>query len=184
MPAVILDACGVLNLYASGRFVSILAALRYDWYIPSAVEKESQQYRQPDPADPNTLIALPIDLVPAIDAGILTRCDCVGDSEAELYVELAARIRDDGESMGLAIAKCRGWSVLTDDKKARRIAKELGVEILSTTGILKRWAEIVAPTPDELTMVLAAIERFANYRPGRSAEHYSWWVNSIHPTGK
>ena len=51
MPAVILDACGTLNLYASGQFVPILSALHNDWYLPVAVERESQNYRQPDPAD-------------------------------------------------------------------------------------------------------------------------------------
>src|SRR3954463_3087739 len=151
MPAVILDACGTLNLYASGQFVPILAALRHDWFIPAAVERESQQYRQPDPADPEKLIALPIDLAPAIGAGVLSRCDCEGNEETELYVELAARIGDDGESMGLAIVKCRGWSVLTDDKKARRIAAEIGVAVLSTPGVMKRWSEIATPAAEELS---------------------------------
>src|SRR5437773_1787114 len=136
MPAVILDACGTLNLYASGRFVSILTALGHDWYIPVAVEREAQQYRQPDPADPEKLIALPIELAPAFDGGVLKRCDCEGDEEVTLYVELAARIGDDGESMGLAIAKCRGWSVLTDDKKARKIAKELSVTVVGTPEVM------------------------------------------------
>ncbi len=184
MPAVILDACGTLNLYASCQFVPILTALRHDWYIPAAVERESQQYRQPDPADPDKLIALPIDLVPAIDCRVLSRCDCECDEETALYVELAARIGDDGESMGLAIAKCRGWSVLTDDKKARRIAKELGVAVLGTTGVMKQWAETVRPTADELSSVLEAIERFANYRPGRGAENFEWWVASIKSVGE
>ena len=179
MPAVILDACGVLNLYASGQFVSILSLRTHEWYLPAAVEKESKQYRQPDPADAGKLIVLPIDLGPAINAGVLSRCDCEGDAETELYVELAARIQDDGESMGLAIAKWRGWSVLTDDKKARRIASELGVEVLSTPGVMKLWAEIVNPGARELSAVLEAIERFANYRPGRVAENYDWWIASI-----
>jgi len=179
MPSVILDACGILNLYASGRFVAILTALRHEWYVPAAVERESQQYRQPDPADPEKLIVERIDLTPAIEAGVLSRCECNGHEEASLYVELAARIGDDGESMGLAIAKWRGWSVLTDDKKARRIARELGVAVLATTGIVKQWSEVAKPGADELSTVLEAIERFANYRPGRGAEHYEWWGASI-----
>src|SRR3954447_12051038 len=174
MPAIILDACGALNLYASGRFVPILTALRHDWFIPAAVERESQQYRQPDPADPEKLIALPIDLAPAIGAGGLSRCDCEGDEEAELYVELATRIGDDGESMGLAIAKSRGWSVLTDDKKARRIAKELGVPVLYTPEVMRQWAVATCPGVGELSEVLKAIERFANYRPGQNAADYEW----------
>jgi hypothetical protein len=184
MPAVILDACGILNLYASGRFVPILTALRHDWYLPAAVERESQQYRQLDPADPEKLVILPIDLAPAIEGGVLSRCDCECDEETSLYIELASHIGDDGESMGLAIAKCRGWSVLTDDKKARRIAKELGVPVLATTGVMKQWAEIVKPNADDLSAVLEAIERFANYRPGRGAEHYAWWAASINTSNK
>lgn len=183
MPAVILDACGTLNLYATGRFVPILTSLRHDWYVPTAVERESQQYRQPDPADAEKLIVLPVDLAPAISGGALSLCDCEDDSERELYIELAARIGDDGESMGLAIAKCRGWSVLTDDKKARRIAQELGVAVLGTPGVMKQWAEVTKASAAELSAALEAIERFANYRPGRGAEHFDWWVASIKASG-
>ncbi len=183
MSAVILDACGTINLYASGRFIAILTALARDWYLPAAVERESQTYRQPDPADPEKLVSMPIDLTPAIDGGVLRRCDCDNEREIELYVELAARIGDDGESMGLAIAKCRGWSVLTDDKKARRIAGELGVPVLATPEVMRQWAVATNPSADELSQVLEAIERFSNYRPGRGAVDYAWWVASLKPTG-
>jgi hypothetical protein len=183
MPAVILDACGTVNLYASGRFVQILTAVGHDWYLPVAVEREAQHYRQPDPAAPEKLIMAPIDLVPAIDGGVLKRCDCEGDEEVKLYIELAARIGDDGESMGLAIAKCRGWSVLTDDKKARRIAEELGVTTLATPEVMKQWASIASPSAADLSKTLEAIERFSNYRPGPSTVDYEWWIASIRPGG-
>ncbi|MDB5389510.1 MAG: hypothetical protein JWM11_5156 [Planctomycetaceae bacterium] len=178
MPAVILDACGTLNLFASGQFVTILTTLPNDWYLPAAVKKESQ-YCQPDPDDPEKLVIVPIDLHPAINDGVLIQCDCESDAETELYVQLAARIGDDGESMGLAIAKCRGWSVLTDDKKARKIARELGVSVMATTEVMKQWAEIVKPSAAELSTLLKAIERFANYIPARGAVNIDWWVDSI-----
>ena len=183
MSAVILDACGVVNLYASGQFAPILAALPNHWYLPAAVERESQTYRQPDPADPGKLIVLPIDLLPAFNAGILTRCDCESDEETELYVKLASQIGDDGESMGLAIAKCRGWSVLTDDKKARRIGNELGISVLATTEVMKQWSEVANPSATELSVVLQAIERFANYRPVPGASNFDWWIGAIKAGG-
>ena len=114
---------------------------------------------------------LPIDLAPAFTDGVLKRCDCDGNDEVALYIELAARIGDDGESMGLAIAKCRGWSVLTDDKKARRIAKELDVSVMATPEVIKQWAKATRPKPKELAQVLQAIERFANYLLGPGAAH-------------
>ena len=179
MPAVILDACGMINLYASGRFVQIMTVLKRDWYLPSAASREAQTYRQPDPDDPEKLVMAPIDLKPAIDSGVLRLCDCEGEREIELYFEVASRIGDDGESMGLAIAKCRGWSVLTDDKKARRIAKELGVPVLGTPEIMRQWATATKPGVQELSQVLEAIERFSNDRPGPSAAQFKWWVASI-----
>lgn len=184
MPAVILDACGVLNLYASGRFEQILIALRNDWYIPSAVEDEAQEYRQPSPDDPDVLIAVPIDLHPAISGGTLTRCHCDSDEETELYVTLAARIGDDGESMGLAIAKCRGWSVMTDDKKARRIASELGIKVIGTVEVLKEWSEVTNPSAEELSATLESIERFANYVPMHGTLNCDWWTSSIKSSGR
>jgi predicted nucleic acid-binding protein len=43
---------------------------------------------------------------------------------------------DLGEASCLAIAKERGWIFLTDDDKARRIAKQLGVRLSGTIGVL------------------------------------------------
>lgn len=183
MPAVILDACGVVNLYASGQFVEILKSLNNEWYLPDAVAREAQYYRQPDSSDPEKLIVTPIDLIPAMDAGLLIKCDCENDQEIDLYVELAAKIGDDGESMGLAIAKCRGWSVLTDDKKARGIASELSVPVVATTEIIRQWSEIISPSAADLAAVLRAIERFANYRPSRGAANLDWWSDSIRAGG-
>lgn len=181
MPAVILDACGAINLYATGRFVPILTVLRHEWYLPVAVERESQMYRQPDSADPEKLVPVCMDFTPAVDSGVLRRCDCQDDREVELYVELASRIGDDGESMGLAIASCRGWSLLTDDTKARRIAREHGVPVIATPEVMKQWATVMNPNSDELSRVLNAIERFSNYSPGRSAVDNEWWTASIRP---
>jgi len=176
--AVILDACGVLNLYASGRFLTILAASGDSWHLPAAVERESQTYRQPAPADPTRLVAVPIDLAAAIECGLIRRCDCETEAETKLYVELTARLRDDGESMGLALAKCRGWSILTDDKKARRIVLELGVPTLGTPQVVKGWADATQPDSAELAETLRSIEVYANYLPGRTAPELSWWLAS------
>lgn len=179
MPAVILDACGAVNLYASGNFIAILEVLEHEWYLPAAVESESQSYRQPDPSDPEKLIVMLIDFSAAFAKGVLQRCDCQSEQEQELYVELASRIGDDGESMGLALAKCRGWSVLTDDKKARKLASELGVAVFTTTEIVKQWSDLAKPSASELATILKAIERYANYLPGRNAAHFEWWTKSI-----
>ena len=175
---VILDACGLLNLYASGQFLAILTGSGHSWHLPSAVERESQTYRRPDPADPTRLVRVAIDLTSALTGGLIERCDCQSEAEINLYVELTARIGDDGESMGLALAKSRGWSILTDDRKARRIAAELGVPVLATPEVLQAWATATNPTADELAATLREIEIYANYQPGRTVPGGNWWLKS------
>jgi predicted nucleic acid-binding protein len=179
MPAAILDTCDTINLYATGRFVPLLGALGHEWYLPMAARREAKYVRQPDPDDPTRLVPAEIDLQSALDTGILRTCDCRDDAELELYVELAARIRDDGESMGLAIAKCRGWQVVTDDRKARRIAGELGVAVLSTPEIMKAWASATAATDAEVAEVLRNIQTFARFTPNRTLPEFGWWVTAI-----
>jgi hypothetical protein len=56
-------------------------------------------------------------------------------------VQLAARLIEDDESTGLAIAECRDWSVLTGDTQGRRIDTELDGAVLSTTEVLNQWCE-------------------------------------------
>ena len=179
MPAVILDSCGTINLYATGRFVPILTAMPHKWHLPAAVNREVRYYRQPDAEDPEALVKTAIDLAPAVAASVLTICECAGDDELARYVELAARIGDDGEAMGLAIAKCRGWTVLTDDRKARRIATELGVAVLSTPQVIQAWSAAAAVAQDEVAQVIRAIQRFGNFVPKRNLPDADWWFSIV-----
>jgi hypothetical protein len=57
------------------------------------------------------------------------------------------------------------------------------VGVLATTEVMKQWASIAAPSPDELSQVLEAIERFGNYRPGRKAVEYAWWAAANDASG-
>src|SRR5262249_20214298 len=125
------------------------------------------------------LVPVPIDLQPALGAGVLRTCDCRDDAELALYVELAARIRDDGESMGLAIAKCRGWQIVTDDRKARRIAGELEVAVLSTLEIMKACAQVTSATSAEVAEVLRTIQTVASFTPIPTLPEFGWWDTAI-----
>jgi predicted nucleic acid-binding protein len=92
----------------------------------------------------------------------------------ELYVDLAARL-DDGEAMALAIAKARRWWLSTDDCKARRLAGDLGVKVLTTPEILKRWADAAHPAPVEIGDMLQNIERRARFAPADNDPLHGWW---------
>jgi len=54
--------------------------------------------------------------------------------------------------------------------------------VLGTPEVMRQWALATGPDAAELSQVLGAIERFANYLPGRGAVDYEWWVASIRPS--
>jgi predicted nucleic acid-binding protein len=97
----------------------------------------------------------------------------MNEAEADDYVTFSASI-DDGEAMSLAIARVRGYSLVTDDRKARQFAMNLGVEVYGTTDILRHWAE---ENPNaEIGHLLRAIERRARYRPPDDDPNFNWWI--------
>jgi hypothetical protein len=181
MPDQIIDACCLINLYASGKLPEILAACEGTFSVSDQVRRESLSIRQPDEHDPSLLIVSPINLDDSLSPGLIQACQLHGPAELESYIQFAALL-DDGEACCLAIAKSRGWTVATDDRKAIRIASECGIAVITTPELIARWAQTNNPTPAELVETLRCIERFANFRPRRTSPFHNWWV-SLTQTG-
>jgi predicted nucleic acid-binding protein len=174
--AQILDACVLINLLASGEVEGILRAVARDTLICTAVEGESIYLRTEDPKAPLE----PIELGPLIDSGLLTVCHIEGAQEAEFYVDYASEL-DDGEAMSLAIAISRGFTLATDERKARRLFTEAAPDtqrLTTTSELLRRWAETETLPPDRLKIALLNIERRARYQPPPTDPNYQWWLDS------
>lgn len=177
----IVDACCVINLYAGGNMLKLLPAVGGVWHVPVLVTAETLYVRKPDPDDAGKLIKEAIDLKPALDAGVLRACDVASDAETALFVELAVAL-DDGEAMSLAIAQSRGWMLATDDHKARRLAVERGVPLLSTPELLKRWATVTTAPEAEVARVLKNIQSYARFRPSSNLPEADWWLAAADKT--
>jgi hypothetical protein len=172
MDDTVVDACCMINLYAAGDLRSWLSLLGGRWYIPVAVLTESLYVHivQSD----GLIDRSPIDLQPLVDDGTLVSCTVEPGEELDLYVDLATRI-DDGEAMALAIAKMRGWTLSTDDRKAIRIADELSVARITTPELIKRWSDAAAPSSDELRKTIRLIESRASFFPATRHPLHTWW---------
>lgn len=170
----ILDACCVINLFGSGRLESVIAGCGGDFYVSEQVRAESLSIRQPDPNDPSVLVSVTIDLSGAISSGLILETAVAATDEMEAYVDFAVEL-DDGEASCLAIALIRGWTVATDDRKAKRLASQAGVDVITTPELIQRWANAEGASDAEVGDVLQSIERFARYRPRRSHPLYDWW---------
>jgi hypothetical protein len=98
--------------------------------------------------------------------------------ELAAYVAFAAEL-DDGEAMALAIARCRGWQLATDERKAIRLAGEVGVPVLTTPAVLKRWVDVLGPSGTEVGAALSAIRDRARFLLSGRDPLCDWWMEQM-----
>jgi predicted nucleic acid-binding protein len=169
----IIDACVLLNLIATGIMQEILSVIAQNSMICVLVKDESLYLRKEDDINENESV----NIDELINQGVIQICDCETAEEQELFVNLAASL-DDGEAMSLAIALSRNWQLATDDKKARRIFKENNLNndfLISTTDLIKVWAESENISDDIIKSILLKVERKASFRPPKSDINLLWW---------
>jgi hypothetical protein len=173
----ILDACVLINILASGRAKEILTGSEYKFGICTVVSKESIYLRDADPnAPPDT-----VDLEPFVKSKCLTVYALTGNQEQTLYVDYAADL-DDGEAMTLSLAFSRGFTVATDDRKARRIfLEDTGdmTRLLSTPQILKGWSPRAGLTAVELKKMLLEVSRGGRFSPHSGDPEFTWWSKAV-----
>jgi hypothetical protein len=168
----IVDACTLINVYGSARPLEIIRSIG-GLHITPQVRKESLGIRIDDPRNPGELMSSLIDLAAAMEAGLVTTCE-LSSGEFDLMVAYAREL-DDGEASSLAVAKARSWKLATDDKKARRIAADEGIALVSTAELIQHWA-LQAELPDpEIAEVVRAIARYARFTPPHNDPCAAWW---------
>ena len=179
MPSAVIDACCLIDLLASGHAEEILLACDHEWHLPVAVQGEGQFVRQLDPGDQNKIIQVPVDLNPLFTAGVLTLCQSENQAESYLFTQYATQFRSDGEAICLALAESRGWIIATDDRKAIRIAQQVGLTVFSCPELVKSWAD--ADHLDQATRAktLKDIELLAQFRPNPTMPEHHWWLSQM-----
>lgn len=176
MPDAIIDACCYINIYATGELRGFLQGSPWAWHIPSAALAESLFVRVIGDQDDDKRERIESQVY--INENLITRVDVGGADEADLYVRLAGNL-DDGEAMALAIAKLRGWTLATDDRKAIRFANDLKVPVVTTPELMQRWAKASKLRPAKLKTLLSNIQNCARFIPAEDAPGYAWWTDAI-----
>ena len=174
MSETILDTCCLINLYASQSLEAIIKSSTEKALVSRTVLGEILYVRQPDDEDPDQLVPEEVRLGPFIERRVLHPTDLSGDVELERFVTLASVV-DDGEAACLAIAASRGLVVATDDRRAIRVAAELGVSTVSTPELVKTWVKNASPEPIAVTHAIKRIERYGKFRPHFSSPYLEWW---------
>ena len=176
MEEAIVDACCLINLYATGDIRGFLSEVAWSWHMPSAALAESLYIRVSDDDGDDRREA--IEPQACIDEGLLASVDVQNLEEADLYVRLASDL-DDGEAMALAIAKLRGWTIATDDRKAIRFSGNLRVPVVTTPELIQLWVKAIHMPSTRVKTHLRRIESGARFSPAEDAQGYDWWTAAV-----
>lgn len=170
----IIDCCSLLNLYAGWGGLQELVGLGDVWYVGDAVLGEAQYIWQFEPDGSRSRV--PIDLRTLVMDGLLNAVRPESEAEIGSYVEFATEL-DDGEAQAMAIAKHRGFILLTDERKALQIAQraEVAVRTITTAHVLQNWATNTKENAARLPRVLQSIEERAKFRPRQNTPDGEWW---------
>ena len=141
---VIANTTAISNFASVGR-LDLLQALLGEVFISSGVYDEIQDGLQEGYDFYSDLEGL---IYPFTEEGWLRLTSLEGEDELKLYGSLPKQLHW-GEASCLAIARHRGWALLTDDKKARKVAREWGITLSGTLGVLVQAVQAGLLTVDE-----------------------------------
>ena len=110
--------------------------------IANIVRRESQYVLVGGTGD-DALDREAIELSSMIATGALDVIETDDDEELLTFIDLT-RDLDDGEAMTLALAIHRTGEIMTDDRKAIRLAHEAGVPLMTSLDLMKNWGESVS----------------------------------------
>lgn len=166
-PALVLDACCLINLSVTGRLRDIVGCLGVRVLAAELVWLEEV---------PSLRAAGDSDLDVVLSARVIELAEFEG-GEADDFVEFAAELGDDGEAATCAIAFRRGFAVATDDRAATRFVQRHspGTRIVTSPKLLHHWAERAQPSRDELREALTRVRDIGRYVPGPVHPLTEWW---------
>ena len=176
MPVVLVaDACATLNLLATKKEAELLSGLHYSLLEPPQVAAQVQHlWTYPD--QDGSRKKEPATTAPLRDAELLRTVVLEAAQELDAFVEAAAQIND-ADAACIALAGVRGLPLLTDDKKERRIARELfnTIQLVSTLDVLHDGAAKLGWDEDTLAAVAASLYWRGRFAPPRDDPRSDWY---------
>jgi len=134
----------VLSNFAHAQRPDLLRALFASLSVPVSVSEELAQGERGG-------------LIPKEDWGWL---EVVSLSPAELAVSQQLRRQVDlGEADCLAVAQARALTLYTDDRRARRIGKSMGLDITGTLGCLLELVELAFLDFEDADLLLTRMRK-------------------------
>jgi predicted nucleic acid-binding protein len=171
----VIDACCTLNLLATRKEIEIAEALHLLLLDTPQVSAEPLTLWTPPDAD-GQRTKEPTSTAPLRRAGHLETRPLEGDALVDAFVAAAALIKDTDASC-IALAGVLKLPLLTDDRKERRIARELfpAIEIVSTLDVIADAERALRWSAADLVRVAEDLRWRGNFAPPRNDSRSSWY---------
>lgn len=175
-PGIVLDACSLINFYASGHAASIFSTISGFVATTEYVKVKEATKIYAEPVEGITQPTEKIDLTQLIEAGLLHIIDLASEEEQLTFVSLAANIHA-GEAATAAAAYHHNLAIVTDDRQARNFLTNnlSNIQMFATLDIIKHWEEVSSVSREITGLVLRNIRVKARYKPRNSDVLFSWW---------
>jgi predicted nucleic acid-binding protein len=172
---IVLDACCIINIAATGELDHILEAIPPRFVVSSYVMKrEVLTFINTSGGE------IPINLTETVAKGLILEADIdySNESDANLIVALEASNLDTGEAESAAIAINRNWAIATDDKRAIKVITQAApkIQILTTPELIKCWVDKLS-VPDH--RVRKAVQSIRRYTPPITHPLFNWWKSYL-----
>ena len=174
---VILNACCLLNIYASGHMDTILKTLPIPIMIASYVYEQEPLRIPCEVKGGEGLADEQIDLQPFLTAGLLVMVSPTSEAELTSMINLAAVLPEDGEAITAALALHRRWAIGVDGLATISLLRRHipDVQLISTPVLIKQWVERSRPPSHVIRTVLQNVQRSTGYAPSTHHPLYLWW---------
>lgn len=173
-----LDACCLLNLYATTYIERILRALPTKFAVAELVADESLFVLRSG-ADKAGEEREMVYLRPLIAAKLL-RIVSLDARQMPTFVNQAVEL-EDGEAASCALALHDGGAIATDERKVFRVMRERAphIQLCTTTEIIRAWAEKEHPSKAILIEILTNVRIRGRFVPGRHDPGRVWWESIL-----
>lgn len=180
---VVIDACCLLNLLATGRALDLVRACDVELLISEQVHREALFLHTALDAD-GVRSKHPASTEPLRTAGRLQIRSLDTEPLIAALVACAAQLRDEDASC-VALAGVLGLPLVTDDGKQRRIARTQfpRIELVSTLAVLDEAVRAIALPDRELLALAAELRWRGNFAPPRRDPLSPWYAELLRRAG-
>ena len=170
----IIDACSLLNLFATRREQDLLRALEVRVIVAPGVRGEAIYLDDP-PSETEEPTREFVDLSRLEATGLLQVIE-VGEQAADAFVAAAAELADN-DAASAALAATLRVPLVTDDGKERSVCSRLfpHVEIVSTLALVRQATETLGLDRGTMRRLLRDLRLRGSFEPPRADANKEWF---------